>query len=112
MLGREKLLKSFILPLIQIMLKYRRNSTWILAHLLINVPRPGDSGLFGLQSQTVTCYHQSNNSWAEAIQLSALPKDTTSELAGFFSWAEAIQLSALPKDTTSELAGFFSTLSS
>jgi len=33
-------------------------------------------------SQAATCYYQSNHSKVEAIPLSALPKDTTSELAG------------------------------
>jgi len=32
-------------------------------------------------SQAATCYYQSNHSKAEAILLSALPKDTASELA-------------------------------
>jgi len=34
------------------------------------------------QSQAATCYYQSNHSKVEAIPLSALPKDITSELAG------------------------------
>jgi len=34
--------------------------------------------LFGLR---VTCYYQSNHSKVEAISVSALPKDTTNELA-------------------------------
>jgi len=33
-------------------------------------------------SQAATCYYQSIHSKVEAIPLSALPKDTTSELAG------------------------------
>jgi len=33
-------------------------------------------------SQAVTCYYQSNHSKVEEILLSALPKDTTIELAG------------------------------
>jgi len=37
------------------------------------------------QDQVATCYYQSNQSKAEAIPLSALPKDTTSELAGLSS---------------------------
>jgi len=36
-------------------------------------------------SQAATRYHQSNHSKVEAIPLSALPKDTTSELAGLIS---------------------------
>jgi len=41
-------------------------------HLFVKVPRPGAS-----EAGT-----QSNHSKVEAIPLSALPKDTTSELAG------------------------------
>jgi len=40
------------------------------------------SDLFGLKSQAAICYYQSYHSKVEAIPLSALPKDTTSELAG------------------------------
>jgi len=36
-------------------------------------------------SQAATCYYQSNRSKVDAIQLSALPNDTTSELAGLSS---------------------------
>jgi len=36
-------------------------------------------------SQATNCYYQSNQSKVETIPLSALPKDTTSELAGLFS---------------------------
>jgi len=36
-------------------------------------------------SQAVTRYYQSNHSKEEAIPLSALPKDTASELAGLSS---------------------------
>jgi len=39
--------------------------------------------LFDLPSQAATCYYRSNHSRLEAIPLSALPKDTTSELASF-----------------------------
>jgi len=39
-------------------------------------------GLFWSSSQATTCYYQSICSKVEAIPLSALPKDTTSELAG------------------------------
>jgi len=54
-------------------------------HLFVKVPRPGDSeGPFRSSSQAATCYYQSNHSKVEAIMLSALPKDTTSELAGLF----------------------------
>jgi len=41
--------------------------------------------LFRPSSQAVTCYHQSNHSKVEAIPLSAMPKDITSELAGLSS---------------------------
>jgi len=54
-------------------------------HLFVKVPRPGDSEVsnFRSSSQAATCcYYQSNHSKVEAITLSALPKDTTSELAG------------------------------
>jgi len=40
------------------------------------------NGPFGLPSQTATYYYQSNHSKTEEIPLSALPKDTISELAG------------------------------
>jgi len=36
-------------------------------------------------SQAATCYYQSNHSKVEAIPISALPKNTTSELAGLSS---------------------------
>jgi len=36
---------------------------------------------FWFSSEAVTCYYQSNHAKVEAIMLSALPKDTTSELA-------------------------------
>jgi len=36
-------------------------------------------------SQAATCYYHSNHSKVEAILFSALPKDTTSELAGLYS---------------------------
>jgi len=50
------------------------------------MPRPRDSeGPFQSSCQDATCYYQSNHSKAEAIQLSALHKETTSELAGMFS---------------------------
>jgi len=39
-------------------------------------------GPFQSSSQAVTSYYQTNHSKVEAIPLSALPKDTTSELAG------------------------------
>jgi len=53
--------------------------------LFVKVPRSGDSEVtFRSSSQAATCYYQSNHSKVEAISLSALPKDTTSELAGLF----------------------------
>jgi len=39
-------------------------------------------GPFRSSSQAATCYYQSNHSKVEEIPLSALPKDTISELAG------------------------------
>jgi len=38
-------------------------------------------GPFQFLNQAATCYYQSNHSKVEAISLSALLKDTTSELA-------------------------------
>jgi len=60
------------------------NSIGLGTHLFIKVPRPRDSEAFRSSSQAATCYYwyQSNQSKVEAIPLSALPKDTTSELAG------------------------------
>jgi len=40
---------------------------------------------FRSSSQAATCYNQSNHSKVEAIPLTALPKDTTSELVGLYS---------------------------
>jgi len=57
-------------------------------HLFVKVPRPGDSkgtGSFWFSRQAATCYYQSNHSKVEAIPLSALPKGTTSKLAGLSS---------------------------
>jgi len=52
-------------------------------HLFVKIPRPGDSeGTFWSSSLATTCYYQSNHTKVEAIPLSALPKDTTSYLAG------------------------------
>jgi len=42
-------------------------------------------GTFRFSSIAVTCYYQSNHSKVEVIPLSALLKDTTSELAGLSS---------------------------
>jgi len=53
------------------------------ARLFVKLPQPGDSEvIFSTSSQATICYYQSNYSKVEAIPLSALPKDTTSELAG------------------------------
>jgi len=58
---------------------YREVST----HLFVKVPRPRNSKVtFRSSSLAATCYYQSNQSKVEAIPLSALPKHTTSELAG------------------------------
>jgi len=40
---------------------------------------------FRSSSQAATCYYLSNHSKVEAIPLTALPKDTTSEFVGLFS---------------------------
>jgi len=51
--------------------------------LFVKEPRPQDSeGPFRSSSQAATCYYQSSHSKVEAISLNALPKDTTSKLAG------------------------------
>jgi len=60
------------------------------AHLFVKVPRPGDSevtfSVFESRCHVKEqCYYQSNHSKVEAITLSALPKDTKSELAGLSS---------------------------
>jgi len=50
------------------------------------LPQPGNSeGTFAASSQIVTCCYQSNHLKVEATLLSALPKDTTNELAGLSS---------------------------
>jgi len=55
-------------------------------HLFVKEPRPGDSEVtFSVLSQAATCYYQSNHAKVEAISLSVLPKDTTSELADLSS---------------------------
>jgi len=53
-------------------------------HLFVKVPRPGDSEVtfFGLQVKLPPVTTSSKYSKVGAITLSALPKDTTSELAG------------------------------
>jgi len=52
-------------------------------HLFVKVPWPGDSeGTFSVFESSCHLYYQSNHSKVEAILLSALPKDSTSELAG------------------------------
>jgi len=43
------------------------------------------SDLCGLPSPASSCYYQCNHSKVEAVPLSALPKDTTSELVGLSS---------------------------
>jgi len=59
---------------------------WYLLIYLSSISRPGDSGVtFRFSSQAATCYYQSNLSKVEATPLSALPKDTTSELASLSS---------------------------
>jgi len=53
-------------------------------HLFIKVPLPGDSEVTS-SSQAATFYYQFNHLKVEEIPLSALPKDTTSELVGLSS---------------------------
>jgi len=55
--------------------------TFSFARLFVKLPWPGDSEV----TFSTTCYYQSNLSKVEAILLSALPKDTTSELTGLSS---------------------------
>jgi len=50
-------------------------------HLSRYLDQETAKGLFRSSSQAATCYYQFNHSKVEAISLSALPKDTTSELA-------------------------------
>jgi len=50
---------------------------------ICQVPQPGDSeGTISVFESSCHCYYQSNHTKVEAIQLSALPKDTASKLAG------------------------------
>jgi len=58
----------------------------VLAPLFVKVSRRGDSErAFSVFELSCPGYYQSNYSKVEAIPLSALPKDTTSELAGLSS---------------------------
>jgi len=50
--------------------------------LFIEVDQETAKKPFWSSSQASTCYYQSNHSKVKVISLSALPKDTTSELAG------------------------------
>jgi len=55
-------------------------------YLFANLPQPGDNKMtFVSSNQVTTCYSQSIHSKVEVIPLSALPKDTTSELASLSS---------------------------
>jgi len=47
-----------------------------------NLDQETAKGPYRSLSQAATCYYQSGHSKVEAILLSALPKDTTSEIAG------------------------------
>jgi len=58
---------------------------YLLAHLFVKILRPGESKGTLIFKSDATSYYHSNHSKAEAIPLSALPKDTTSELAYLFS---------------------------
>jgi len=53
-------------------------------HLFVNVPRPEDNEMTFSVFELLSQADQSNHSKVEAILLSALPKDTTSELANLF----------------------------
>jgi len=55
--------------------------------LFVKVPRPGNSEeTFSVFESVATCYYQSiTTQKVEVIPLSALSKDTISELAGLFS---------------------------
>jgi len=64
------------------------------ARLFAKLLRPGDSEVTS-SSQAATCYYQSNHSSkVESIPLSALPKDTTSELAGLSPHYSFLMLNA------------------
>jgi len=52
----------------------------VLAHLFVKVNQEIAKLPFRFSSQAAICYYQSNHSNVEAISLSALPKDATSEL--------------------------------
>jgi len=62
---------------------FRASVIGIGTHLFVKVPRPrySEGTFFRSSSRAATCYYQSNQSKVEAISLSTLPKDTTSELA-------------------------------
>jgi len=58
----------------------------VFAHLLAKLPQPGDSQVtFSVCHLLLTYQFNHSNVEVEAILLSALPKDTTSELVGLFS---------------------------
>jgi len=60
----------------------------LLIYLSTYLDQETAKGSFRSSSQAATCYpyyYQSNHSKVEAISLSALPKDTASELAGLAS---------------------------
>jgi len=59
-----------------------RGPRLVLIYLSRYLDQETAKGPFRSSSQTSTCYYQSNHSKLEAIPLSALPKDTTGELAG------------------------------
>jgi len=81
LLSIQKLLNSMLTVLIQDIFNQDQCLLWLRlgTHLFVKVLRPGDSEVtFWSSSHAATCYYQSNHSKVEAIQLSALPKDTTS----------------------------------
>jgi len=54
------------------------------ASLIAKLPRPGDSEVTFAVFES-SCYYQPNHLKVEAIPISALPEDTTSELVGVSS---------------------------
>jgi len=61
-----------------------------LAHLFARVTRSGDSEVTFSVLQAATCNYRSNHSKEKTISLSALPKVTTSGLAGLSSSLEGL----------------------
>jgi len=64
-------------------------------------------GPFRSSSQAATCYYHSNHSKVEGIPLSALLKDTTSELAGLASHYPFFMLNVKQGNCESQLLKYF-----